>query len=172
MVQQPDPQMPATGPAVTGAPSDPAHDVYRAERQPLDALFRPRAVAVIGASEEPQSVGRTILANLVASPFGGAVFPVNPKRRYVLGIKAYAAIGEVPERVDLAVIATPAPSVPGIVAECVAAGVKGAIIISAGFKERGEAGAELERQVLAEARKGRMRLLGPNCLGAMTPPSG
>ncbi|MFN8511397.1 MAG: bifunctional acetate--CoA ligase family protein/GNAT family N-acetyltransferase [Thermomicrobiales bacterium] len=164
MAQQPGPQMPA--------PSDPAHDVYRAERQPLDALFKPRAVAVIGASEEPRSVGRTILANLVASPFGGAVFPVNPKRRYVLGIKAYAAIGEVPERVDLAIIATPAPTVPAIVAECVAAGVKGAIIISAGFKEQGEAGAELERQVLAEARKGRMRLLGPNCLGAMTPPSG
>jgi acetyltransferase len=90
----------------------------------------------------------------------------------VLGIKAYAAIGEVPEQVDLAVIATPAPTVPAIVAECVAAGVKGAIIISAGFKERGEAGADLERRVLAEARKGRMRLLGPNCLGAMTPPSG
>jgi acetyltransferase len=164
MVQQPRPPVPA--------PSDPAHDVYRAERQPLDALFRPRAVAVIGASEEPKSVGRTILANLVANPFGGAVFPVNPRHRYVLGIKAYAAIGEVPEQVDLAVIATPAPTVPAIVAECVAAGVKGAIIISAGFKERGEDGAELERQVLAEARKGRMRLLGPNCLGAMTPPSG
>jgi acetyltransferase len=172
MAQQAGPQTPATGPVATGAPSDPAHDIYRAERQPLDALFKPRAVAVIGASEEPKSVGRTILANLVASPFGGAVFPVNPKRRYVLGIKAYAAIGEVPEQVDLAVIATPAPTVPGIIAECVAAGVKGAIIISAGFKERGEAGAELERQVLAEARKGRMRLLGPNCLGAMTPPSG
>jgi acetyltransferase len=172
MAQQPDPQMPASGPAGASAPSDPAHDIYRTERQPLDALFRPRAVAVIGASEEPKSVGRTILSNLVASPFGGAVFPVNPKHRYVLGIKAYAAIGEVPERVDLAVIATPAPTVPAIVAECVAAGVKGAIIISAGFKERGEAGVELERQVLAEARKGRMRLLGPNCLGAMTPPSG
>ena len=159
-------------PQAQAQPPDPAHDVYRAERQPLDALFRPRAVAIIGATESPKSVGRTILANLVASPFGGAVFPVNPKRRYVLGIKAYPTIGEVPEQVDLAVIATPAPTVPGIIADCVAAGVKGAIVISAGFKERGEAGVELERQVLAEARKGRMRVLGPNCLGAMTPPSG
>ncbi len=167
MSQSPRPTSPPTP-----APPDPAHDVYRAERQPLDALFRPHAVAVIGASEEAHSVGRTILANLVASPFGGAVFPVNPKRRYVLGIKAYPTIAEVPEQIELAIIATPAPTVPGIIAECVAAGVKGAIIISAGFKERGEAGAELERRVLAEARKGRMRLLGPNCLGAMLPLSG
>ncbi len=154
------------------APPDPAHDVYRAERQPLDAIFKPRAVAVIGASEEAQSVGRTILANLIGSPFGGAVFPVNPKRRYVLGIKAYPTIGEVPETIDLAIIATPAPTVPGIIAECVAAGVRGAIIISAGFKERGPEGVELERRVLEEARRGRMRLIGPNCLGVMSPPSG
>ena len=174
MIHAPQPPQPAPAAPTSPppAPSDPAHDVYRAERQPLDALFRPRAVAVIGASEEAHSVGRTILANLVASPFGGAVFPVNPKRRYVLGIKAYATIAEVPEQIELAIIATPAPTVPGIIAECVAAGVKGAIIISAGFKERGEAGVELERLVLAEARKGRMRLLGPNCLGAMIPQSG
>lgn len=162
----------AQQPPSPNATPDPAHDVYRAERQPLDAIFKPHAVAVIGASEEPQSVGRTILANLISSPFGGAVFPVNPKRRYVLGIKAYPTIGEVPESVDLAVIATPAPTVPGIIAECVRAGVRGAIIISAGFKERGPEGVELERQVLEEARRGRMRLIGPNCLGAMMPPSG
>src|SRR3712207_5114227 len=127
----------AEAPTAPVAAPDPAHDIYRAERQPLDAIFKPRAVAVIGASEEPHSVGRTILANLIGSPFGGAVFPVNPKRRYVLGIKAYPTIGEVPEAIDLAVIATPAPTVPGIVDECVRAGVRGAIIISAGFKERG-----------------------------------
>ena len=162
----------AQSPANPNAAPDPAHDVYRAERQPLDAIFQPRAVAIIGASEEAHSVGRTILANLIGSPFGGAVFPVNPKRRYILGIKAYPSIGAVLETVDLAVIATPAPTVPGIIAECVAAGVRGAIIISAGFKERGPEGAELERRVLEEARRGRMRLIGPNCLGAMMPPSG
>ncbi len=154
------------------APSDPAHDVYRAERHPLDALLKPRAVAVIGASEQPHSVGRAILANLIGSPFGGAVFPVNTKRRYVLGVRAYPTIGEVPEQIDLAVIATPAPSVPDIVAECVRAGVRGAIIISAGFKERGAEGVALEARVLEIARAGRMRLLGPNCLGAMVPPTG
>jgi acetyltransferase len=154
------------------APPDPAHDVYRAERQPLDAIFKPRSVAVIGASEEPLSVGRTILANLISSPFGGAVFPVNPKRRYVLGIKAYPTIGEVPEQIELAIIATPAPTVPDVIAECVAAGVRGAIIISAGFKERGPEGVELERRTLEAARRGRMRLIGPNCLGVMMPPTG
>lgn len=151
---------------------DPAHDIYRAENHPLDALFKPRAVAVIGASEAPNSVGRTILANLIGSPFGGAVFPVNPRHRYVLGIQAYPTVGAVPERVELAIIATPAPTVPGIINECVAAGVRGAIIISAGFKERGPEGAALEQQILAEARRGRMRLIGPNCLGAMMPPTG
>ncbi|MDP9373573.1 MAG: bifunctional acetate--CoA ligase family protein/GNAT family N-acetyltransferase, partial [Chloroflexota bacterium] len=152
--------------------TDPAHDVYRAERQPLDAIFKPRAVAVIGASEEPNSVGRTVLWNLISNPFGGAVFPVNPRRPYVLGVKAYPSIAEVPDRVDLAVVATPAPTVPGVIAECVDAGVRGAIIMSAGFKERGPEGAELERQVLEGARRGRMRIVGPNCLGVMSPVTG
>ncbi len=154
------------------ATPDPAHDVYRAESQPLDAIFKPRAVAIIGASEQPQSVGRTLLANMIATPFGGAIFPVNPKHRYILGIKAYPTIADVPETIDLAVIATPAPTVPGIIEECVKAGVRGAIVISAGFKEAGAAGVELERQVLEAARRGRMRLIGPNCLGVMMPTTG
>jgi len=160
------------GPTAHSATPDPAHDIYRAESHPLDALFKPRAVAVIGASEAPYSVGRTILANLIGSPFGGAVFPVNPRHRYVLGIQAYPTIAAVPEQVELAIIATPAPTVPGIIRECVAAGVRGAIIISAGFKERGPEGVALEREILAEARRGRMRIIGPNCLGAMMPPTG
>ncbi len=152
--------------------NDPSYDLFHARRQPLDALFEPKNVAVIGASERPGSVGRTLLRNLAGNPFGGAVFPVNPKRRSVLGIQAYAAVGEVPAPVDLAVIVTPAPTVPGLVRECVAAGVKGAIIISAGFKEIGEAGVRLEQEILAEARKGRLRLIGPNCLGVMRPLTG
>jgi acetyltransferase len=144
----------------------------RYERQPLNAIFSPRTVAVIGATEKVGTVGRTILWNLISNPFNGTVFPVNPTRSAVLGIKAYPKISAVPERVDLAVIVTPAPTVPGIVAECVAAGVRGAIVISAGFKETGPEGEKLERQILDEARRGRMRIVGPNCLGVMCPVTG
>lgn len=150
---------------------DPVHDVYHYERQPLDSIFAPQNVAVIGASETPGTVGRTLVWNLISSPFGGAVFPVNPKRPSVLGIKAYPDIASVPEPVDLAVISTPAHTVPGIIKECVEAGVKGAIVISAGFKETGPQGAALEQQILEYAR-GHMRIIGPNCLGVMSPISG
>ena len=149
-----------------------AHDVYRYGSRPLDAIFAPESVAVIGATERKGSVGRTILWNLISTSFGGTVYPVNPKRPSVLGIKAYKSIGEVPDKVDLAVIVTPARTVPGVVRDCVDAGVAGAIIISAGFKEIGPEGAELERQILEEARRGRMRIVGPNCVGVMNPLSG
>jgi acetyltransferase len=151
---------------------DPAHDVLGYEGGSLDAIFRPETVAVIGATERPGSVGRTIMWNLVSSPFGGTVFPVNSRRPNVLGIKAYPTVSEVPQKVDLAVIVAPAPSVPGIISECVDAGVEGAIIISAGFRETGPEGAELEERVLEEARRGRMRIIGPNCLGVMNPTTG
>src|SRR5512146_1232978 len=151
---------------------DPSHDVYHYETRPLDAIFSPKNVAVIGATETAGTVGRTVLWNLISNPFGGAVFPVNPKRPSVLGVKAYPNISSVPEQVDLAVVTTPAPSIPGIIKECADNGVKGAIIISAGFKEIGPAGADLERQVLEYARQGNMRIIGPNCLGVMSPISG
>jgi acetyltransferase len=138
----------------------------------LDTLFAPQSVAVVGATEKAGSVGRSILRNLVTSPFGGTVFPIHPSRSSVLGIKAYPSIAAVPEAVELAVIATPAPTVPGIIKECVDAGVRGAIIISAGFRETGPAGLELEQQVLGEARRGRLRIIGPNCFGVMMPLSG
>lgn len=149
-----------------------AHDFLRYEYQPLDAIFQPETVAVIGASETPGSVGRTLLWNLITNSFGGTVFPVNIKRSSVLGIKAYPTISEVPEQVDLAVIATPAQTVPNIIRECVDVGVKGAIIISAGFKERGPEGAALEQEILETARQGDMRIVGPNCLGVMSPVTG
>lgn len=151
---------------------DPSHDLLRYQKRALDAIFAPKSVALIGASETPNSVGRTILWNLISNPFGGAVFPVNPKRPSVLGIKAYPSISAIPEKVDLAVISTPAQTVPGIIAECVEHEVKGAIIISAGFKETGPAGVELERQVMEHARRGNMRIIGPNCLGVMNPLTG
>lgn len=144
----------------------------RYERQPLNAIFAPRTVAVIGATEKAGTVGRTILWNLISNPFNGTVFPVNPTRPAVLGIKAYPKISAVPERVDLAVIVTPAATVPGIMEECVAAGVRAAIIISAGFKETGPEGEKLERQILEIAQRGRIRVVGPNCLGVMCPVTG
>ncbi|MGE5074128.1 MAG: CoA-binding protein, partial [Anaerolineae bacterium] len=160
-------------PNLTTPPTfDPAHDVLHYERQALDAVFGPQNVAVIGATETAGSVGRTILWNLISSPFGGTVFPVNPKRAGVLGIKAYPSIKEVPEPVDLAVIVTPAATVPGIISDCVDVGVKSSIVISAGFKETGPAGADLERQIMDHARRGRMRIIGPNCLGVMSPTTG
>lgn len=151
---------------------DPSHDVYQYTTNPLQSIFAPKNVAVIGATEKEGSVGRTILWNLISSPFGGAVFPINPKRSSLLGIKAYPTIKDVPDQVDLAVIVTPSTTIPGIITECVNVGVKGAIVISAGFKEIGPAGVELERQVLENAKKGGMRIVGPNCLGVMNPMSG
>ena len=142
-------------------------ELMRAFRTSTDALFSPKTVAVIGATDKEGSVGRAVLENLDC--FGGKVFPVNSQRGEVLGHQAFPKIAAVPEPVDLAVIVTPAPTVPGIIRECAAAGVKGAIIISAGFKEVGPEGAALEREILAEARRGGMRLIGPNCLGVMTP---
>lgn len=141
-------------------------------RHPLEAIFSPKTVAVIGATDKPGSVGRTILWNLISASFGGTVFPVNPKRPSVIGVKAYPSVVTVPETVDLAVIATPASSIPGIMSECVEAGVKGAIIISAGFRESGQTGVELERKTLEEARRGKIRIIGPNCLGVMNPITG
>ncbi len=150
---------------------DPAHDVLRSERQPLDDIFKPTSVAVIGASERPGSVGRNVLWNLLSTPFGGTVYPVNEKRDSVLGIRSYRNVAAIPDSVDLAVITTPAPAVPAIIQECVDAGIGAAIVISAGFKEHGEEGRELERQI-ARIIAGRMRIIGPNCLGVMNPVTG
>jgi acetyltransferase len=140
--------------------------------QPLDVFFSPKTVAVIGATETVNTVGRTVLWNLVTSPFGGTVYPVNPKRPSVLGVKAYKSVSDIPEQVDLAVIVTPPPSIPGIIRECGENGVRGAVVISAGFKEIGPEGAELERLLLKEALAADIRVVGPNCLGVMSPRSG
>jgi len=149
-----------------------AHDILKQGSNPLDPFFTPRNVAVIGATENPGSVGRTTLWNLISSPFGGTVFPVNPKRPSVLGIKAYPTIKDVPAEVDLAVIATPPKTVPGIIRDCGAAGVTAAVVITAGFKEAGEEGKQLEKELLVEAKKAGIRIIGPNCLGVMVPPTG
>ena len=149
-----------------------AYDVMRYDRNPLDSIFAPQSVAVVGATEREGSVGRTIMWNLISNSFGGTIFPINPKRKSVLGIKAYESLTAVGEPIDLAIIVTPARTVPGLIRECVDNSVRGAIIISAGFKETGPEGVALEQEVLAEARKGNLRIIGPNCLGVMNPISG
>ncbi|MFQ5864358.1 MAG: bifunctional acetate--CoA ligase family protein/GNAT family N-acetyltransferase [bacterium] len=142
------------------------------ERYPLEAIFAPKSIAVIGATEEGEGIGRQMLWNLVSNPFGGAVFPVNPKQSTVLGIKTYPNVAAIPQKIDLAVIVSPAPEVPETLAECVDVGVRGAIVVSSGFKECGKQGAELEDRMLKEIRRGKMRLIGPNCLGVMRPNTG
>jgi acetyltransferase len=151
--------------------ADPSSDVYRSETHPLDPLFSPQSVAVIGASERAGSVGRSVLWNLLSSPFGGTVFPVNAKRSNVLGIKAYPSVRDLPDKVDLVVLTTPADTVPDLIGQSVELGIPGAIVISAGFKEHGEHGKDLERQI-SEIIRGKMRLIGPNCLGVMNPVRG
>ncbi|MCE0499369.1 MAG: bifunctional acetate--CoA ligase family protein/GNAT family N-acetyltransferase [Methylacidiphilales bacterium] len=145
------------------------YDIVWQRRPVLDVMLAPKSVALIGATESPGSVGRALMENLRNESFQGSVYPVNPKRDSILGVPAYPNISKVPGPVDLAIICTPAATVPGVVTECIEAGIRGAIIISAGFKEIGEKGAELEKQILKRARGAGMRIIGPNCLGAMIP---
>jgi len=138
----------------------------------LDVFFEPERIAVVGASEKVGSVGRSVFWNLAGGAYRGRVVPINPRRASILGERAYPSIAEAPGPIDLAVIATPAATVPNVLRECAAAGVKGAIILSAGFKEVGPEGARLEQEALAVARAAGMRLVGPNCLGVMRPGAG
>src|SRR5262245_54539549 len=138
-------------------------------RHSLDPIFHPRCVAVVGASGTAGSVGSILMRNLLGNPFGGVVYPINPKRKAVHGVYCYPDLAGLPEPVDLAVIATPAHTVPAVIQECVGHGVRAAIIISAGFSELGAEGRELERQIRDVAR-GKMRIVGPNCLGVIHPP--
>ncbi len=139
-------------------------------RHSLDPIFHPRSIAVVGASATPGSVGSILVRNLLENPFGGVVYPVNPKRHAVHGVRCYPDLEALPEAVDLAVIATPAPTVPGLIEGCVRRGIPAAIVISAGFSELGPEGRALEGAIRAAAR-GRMRIVGPNCLGVIHPPS-
>lgn len=141
-------------------------------RSAFECMFVPQTVAVIGATDREASVGRTLLKNLLNGQFHGEVYAINPKRQEVLGLHCYKNIASVPERVDLAVVVTPAPTVPALIRECVDAGVRSCVVISAGFKERGAEGAQLEQQIQQQLRRGKMRLIGPNCLGVMSPLAG
>ncbi len=138
----------------------------------LNPLFAPKSVAVFGASDRPDSVGQIVFKNMLDSGFKGKLYPINAKNAEVQGQKAYASIGAVGAPVELVVIATPPKTVPGIIEECGIHGVKAAVIITAGFGEVGAEGTALEHQLLENARRYNIRLIGPNCLGIMRPSIG
>lgn len=131
----------------------------------LSALLAPRSIAVIGASRRAETMGHQILHNLIAYGFTGAVYPVNPSAASVCSVRAYACVADVPAPLDVAMIVVPKERVLGVAEECGVAGVKGLIVISAGFREMGEEGAERERRLMDIVRRHRMRMLGPNCMG-------
>jgi len=135
----------------------------------LDKIFDPKSIALIGASDEEGSVGYALMKNLIELGYKGEVYPVNIRKTEVLGLKAYKSVDALPETVDLAVIATPAKTVPDIVEQCGKAGIPGAIIISAGFKEIGPKGKAREDQILEVKKKYDLRIIGPNCLGVIRP---
>lgn len=136
----------------------------------LDKIFQPKSVAVIGASDNPAKVGFTVIKNLIAGEFQGTIFPVNQRATVIQGLTAYPQVSALPEVPDLAVICTPAMSIPEIINDCGAAGIRGLVILSAGFRESGTSGAALERKIQDVQKKyDGMRIVGPNCLGVMVP---
>ncbi|HWD18308.1 MAG TPA: bifunctional acetate--CoA ligase family protein/GNAT family N-acetyltransferase [Verrucomicrobiae bacterium] len=162
--------MSATATPCSDRAFSPVADILRpASGPPLDCIFDPHAIALIGASDVKGSVGRTLLENLLRDGFKGRVYPIHPKRDTILRHKTYASLAALPEKVDLAVISTAAATMPEILRDCGRAGVRGAIIISEGPREGGSAGAAWEAEILEEARKAGVRLAGPHCLGVMTP---
>ncbi|MBC7235966.1 MAG: acetate--CoA ligase [Chloroflexi bacterium] len=135
----------------------------------LEMLFNPQSVAVIGASTNPEKLGHGILANLIESGFKGGLYPINPSAGEILGLKCYPSVLDVPDPVELVVIVVPAKFVASVLREAGQKGAKGAIVITAGFREAGEEGIAREQEILAIAKEYGMRLLGPNCLGVIAP---
>lgn len=135
----------------------------------LDSIFRPGSIALIGASDDPGTVGEALINNLIDGGYKGRFYPVNVRRDTIHGLKAYKTVTEIQDSIDLAVIATPAHTIPAIVEECGRCGVGGLVIISSGFQEAGEEGSAMLKQVLATARHYNMRILGPNCMGFLNP---
>jgi acetyltransferase len=136
---------------------------------PLKSIFDPKTVAVIGASNNEGSVGYALIRNMIGSGFKGTVYPINFKHKSIYGVRSYAKLSDTRDGIDLAIIATPAHTVPDLVKECGEYGVKGIVIISAGFMEVGEDGQKMSETILEYARKYNMRIIGPNCLGFMKP---
>jgi acetate---CoA ligase (ADP-forming) len=133
----------------------------------LDELFRPASVAVVGASNKPGKVGTSLFRNIIEAGFKGVVYPVNPSSKSVSGVRCYADVDDLPEVPDIGVVIVPAPGVPNVVEQLGKAGARGVVIISAGFREVGAAGAPLEADLVARAAKYRMSVVGPNCFGVI-----
>ena len=155
-------------------PTEESVAVARAREQAAEArsvhnLLRPRSVAVIGASTDHRKIGHAVLTNLLTADFTGPVYPVNPEHRSVRGVRAYASVLDIPDEVDLAVVAIPAASVTEVLDDCLAKGVKALVIVSSGFSESGAAGREVEREMVRAARVHGMRVVGPNALGVVNP---
>jgi acetyl coenzyme A synthetase (ADP forming)-like protein len=137
----------------------------------LEPFFKPRSVAVIGASREPRKFGHVIFKNFVESEFKGKAYPINPKAESILGLKAYPTLKDVPDELDLAIVAVPAPIVPSAIDECLSNNVKAAVIISGGFREIGAKGEALEHEIKDRTAGSNLRIIGPNCIGVYDPTS-
>jgi len=135
----------------------------------FDAIFNPKAVAVIGASSTFGKWGQLILSNIIAGNFGGKIFPVNPKEKSIFGLTAYSRLLDIPEKIDLAFVATPARAIPGILEECGEKGVRGVVLITSGFSETDEAGKRLEKHITSMCREKGLALVGPNTMGIICP---
>jgi acetate---CoA ligase (ADP-forming) len=133
----------------------------------IEPVFSPRSIALIGASRNRSSIGFATLHNLVASEFNGTIFPVNPHADVIHSLKTYRRVSDIPDAVDLAVIMVPRDAVPGVVRECISCGVRGLVVITAGFAETGEEGRKLEGAVREMVRRAGIRMIGPNCMGVI-----
>ena len=141
-------------------------------RHYLSPLLAPRSVALVGATEREGSLGRIVWDNLAAGGLSGELTAVNPKPQPLFGRRCYARLGALPQAPELVVIVTPARTVPAILEDAGAAGVRGAVVLTSGFGETGEAGRALQAEAAAVARKHKLRMVGPNCLGLMRPEAG
>lgn len=149
--------------------NDYTNDFLDSSIHPLHSFFHPESIAIIGSSEKAKSVGRTFTNNIIQGGYEGKIYPVNPKRSSIFDLPCYKSVLELPTTVDLAIIITPAQTVRSIISECGIKGIKNVLIISAGFKERGQEGLQLEEELIDEAKKYGIRIIGPNCLGIINP---
>ena len=134
----------------------------------LKSLFEPRSIAFLGASSDPRKWGFRILANIINGGFQGKIYPVNPKKDKILGLKVYESVSHIPETPDMAVIVVPPPGVPQLVRECINKGIKAGVVITAGFAEIGKEGERLQKEIAEVAQGGEIILVGPNSNGIET----
>lgn len=148
---------------------DPSQNFLKSNINPLDGFFHPKSVAIVGATEKRGSVGATLTQNMIDYSYKGKIYPVNPKYSKVFEKKCYPSLSAINAPIDLAILITPATTIPSLVEECAKLEVPCIIIISAGFKEMGEEGEKLEKEILSHIKGTKTRIIGPNCLGLMNP---